>query len=170
LVAAPDPSTDVSIRRAGPDDWEAVRSVRLRALEDAPEAFASNLERELGFDESLWRSRIEGSVYFLALAGSEPCGIVAAYRPEDGDSDGMELVSMWVARERRRSGMAQQLIEAILQQAGEEGARFVSLWVADGNEAALSCYARAGFERTHRSQGMPSAPERCEHQMVRVLP
>jgi hypothetical protein len=45
----------VVVRRAEPDDWEQARTLRLLALQDAPLAFASTYEREVGLDAEQWR-------------------------------------------------------------------------------------------------------------------
>jgi hypothetical protein len=47
-----------TVRPVQPDDWAALREIRLRALADSPSAFASTLEREQAFDEREWRRRI----------------------------------------------------------------------------------------------------------------
>ena len=45
-----------SIRRVGPEGWEVVRDLRLRALRDAPAAFESTYEGEQGRSEEEWRA------------------------------------------------------------------------------------------------------------------
>jgi hypothetical protein len=44
-------------RQAQAADWQALRQLRLRALADAPDAFASTLEAELAFPDEVWRQR-----------------------------------------------------------------------------------------------------------------
>ena len=39
----------MEIRQARAADWEALRKLRLRALADAPDAFASTLQKEAAF-------------------------------------------------------------------------------------------------------------------------
>ena len=48
----------IEVRQATAEDWPAVRAVRLRALADAPGAFASRLEDERDRPESAWRDRL----------------------------------------------------------------------------------------------------------------
>jgi hypothetical protein len=59
----------MEVRQAQAADWQTLRELRLRALADAPDAFASILEREAVFPEQVWRQRAEGgegSVNFIA--------------------------------------------------------------------------------------------------------
>ena len=50
----------MKVRQARTTDLEALRELRLRALADAPEAFASTLEKEAAFPDEVWRQRAEG--------------------------------------------------------------------------------------------------------------
>jgi len=59
----------VEVRQAGAADWALLRELRLRALADAPDAFASTLDQEAVFPEEVWRQRAEGgpaSANFIA--------------------------------------------------------------------------------------------------------
>ena len=46
----------MEVRQTGSDDWATLRRLRLRALADAPGAFASTLEAELAFPDDVWRA------------------------------------------------------------------------------------------------------------------
>jgi RimJ/RimL family protein N-acetyltransferase len=159
----------IEVRRVVPAEWTALRDVRLRALADAPHAFASTYAREAAFDEAEWRRRIEGGPWWLACADGVPAGTVAGYwTDEDGGT--RHLVAMWVDPAHRGSHAAPQLVEAVCRWAAEDGGRVVSLWVADGNDRARRFYERLGFVGTGERQPLPSAPEIGEERFERALP
>lgn len=137
----------VVIRRAVPDEWAAARALRLRALADSPDAFASTLERELALDDAVFRTRLESAPTFFADDGGELVGSVTVIedRHEPG---GREIAGMWVAPEARRRGVGADLLRAALAWAADDGAAHVALWVADGNDAARRLYERLGFVDT----------------------
>lgn len=157
----------VEIRRLQPFDWALLRELRLRALRDSPQAFASSLERELGFDEGTWRRRCETSFYFVAESDGQACGLVCGYQPGDEpDSETMiEVVSMWVDPAWRRRGIGSLLIGEIIALARRMELREVRLWVAGGNDVAMAVYKTLGFEETGETQPLPHFSERCESQM-----
>jgi hypothetical protein len=67
----------MEIRQAQGADWEALRRLRLGALADAPDAFASTLEREVAFPAEAWRQRAQGgpgSANFIAREGGVDIG------------------------------------------------------------------------------------------------
>ena len=154
--------------RVGPDEWTLLRDVRLRALADAPYAFASTLAREVAFDETDWRRRIDGGPWWLARADDVPVGLVAGHRTAD-DGDVRHLVAMWVDPAHRGSPAATLLVEAVCAWAAADGGRVVSLWVADGNDRARRFYERLGFTGTGERQPLPSAPGVSEEHLERRL-
>jgi len=158
----------IEVRRAGLHDWEAVRATRLSALADAPYAFASTLAREAAFDSHVWRRIVEEGDWFLAWLCGQPVGIAAGLAEDDLPAEG-HLIAMWVAAAHRGSTAATQLVEAVCDWAQGEGARAVTLWVADGNPRARRFYERLGFRSTGRRQPLPSAPEVGEEQLRREL-
>jgi ribosomal protein S18 acetylase RimI-like enzyme len=68
---------------------------------------------------------------------------------------GAWLVSMWVAPERRGSGLADQLVAAVTAWAESEGRSWIRLHVEEYNARALRCYQRLGFEPTGRRLHRP---------------
>jgi ribosomal protein S18 acetylase RimI-like enzyme len=149
------------VRRARPDEWATVRDVRLAALADAPDAFASTLTRELGRTGPQWRSRIGAWPWFLAWRAGAPAGLVAtvpdqaASGPPAAGRRGWHLVSMWVCPPARGHGVADMLVGAVMDHAEMAGAPRVTLWVAVGNARARAFYRRMGFTATGRRQVYP---------------
>src|SRR5205807_1414164 len=80
------------VRRIGPDEGDRLRDIRLRALRDAPGAFAASFESEsarppAAWDEAAgaWSAGV-GAATFVAEAGREWVGLIGARRgPECAD-------------------------------------------------------------------------------------
>jgi ribosomal protein S18 acetylase RimI-like enzyme len=159
-------SSGVRVWRAHPEEWATVRDVRLAALADAPDAFASTLSSELARTEPQWRSRIAAWPWFLAWCAGTPAGLVAA-RPDPAasspiaadpparDPGGWHLISMWVSPQLRGTGAAELLVGAVVDHARAVGASRITLWVALGNARARAFYLRMGFTPTGRRQSYP---------------
>jgi GNAT superfamily N-acetyltransferase len=145
---------DVEVVRAGADDHGEARDVRLRALTDAPEAFASSLAREEAFDDDEWIRRVTDNAWYLARADGVTVGLACGI-PEPDDDGGRHLVGMWVDPAFRGRGLADLLVAAVMAWARREGAQFVALWVVDGNDRARVFYERLGFEATGEQQPVP---------------
>ena len=150
----------MDVRQAQAADWQALRQLRLRALADAPEAFASTLEAEEALLDEVWRQRAEGgpsSANFIAHQGGVDLGLAAVFAEPDAPGR-MHLVSMWVDPGYRRRGVARALVAQAVCWAVERRAREVILWVADHNSAAHRLYERVGFRPTGDRQLLPSNP------------
>jgi RimJ/RimL family protein N-acetyltransferase len=162
-------AADPEVRRVTPDEWSVLRDVRLRALADAPGAFASTTAREVAFDEREWRARIGRGPWWLARIDGFPVGLVAAYRTDE-EPTVAHLVSLWVEPAFRGSTAATALVEAVCTWAAGAEARAVTLWVADGNDRARRFYARLGFTGTGERQPLASAPDVGEERLQLILP
>ena len=51
----------VLIRQLAKDDWELYKNLRLRSLQESPEAFGSTYERESEFTDERWRDRVDAN-------------------------------------------------------------------------------------------------------------
>lgn len=158
------------IRRITADDVEIFRETRLRALADSPESFGSTYAAEVGFPDSTWTERAvqaaEGGerAMFLAFDGKGCIGLAGGFHDDLGAD--RQLVSMWVAPAYRGTGVATELVDAVLAWAADSGAQTVGLWVTRGNDRAKRLYERMGFVVTGDVQPLPSDPCKDEIRMV----
>jgi GNAT superfamily N-acetyltransferase len=138
----------VEVRRVRVEEWEALRDIRLRALADAPDAFATTLELASTRPERWWldwaarSAECADQAMFLAWEGAgAPIGIGGAF----AENDRWIVVAMWSAPEARGRGVGRALLEAAVSFASPHEA-FLS--VTEGNDAARRLYERGGFANT----------------------
>lgn len=160
----------VDVRRLEPGDWQAYRAIRLRALEDAPDAFCATLAEAQAWPPEHWAARLD-----TAAASGIDCPLGAEYDGElvgmvwakvDADvPDTVNLFQMWVAPAWRGRGVARALLDGAVGWARSRGARTVGLGVNCANGAAVALYERAGFRVLGDAYPMAGAPGRMEYAM-----
>ena len=158
----------MKINQMTPVGWQRVRAIRIRALRDTPDAFATTIERSLQTTEATWRSRLasEENVTFLANANGSDIGM-AVGAPYDGDAG---LYAMWVAPEARGCGTGNALVNAVVNWATQKGYKKILLDVGDTNAAAIALYERNGFEATGVTGILDPTREHInEHQRCRKI-
>lgn len=139
----------IRVQRATPDHWRLWRELRLRALEESPEAFASTLAGTLARDaaegESYWQGFFTAAgLVLVARCGDEPAGMARLVDP--GDEQPLELFSLWVAPEARGRGVGEALIAECLGWAAAHRPRAaMRLAVVETNAPARRLYERCGF-------------------------
>ncbi|ROT27995.1 GNAT family N-acetyltransferase [Micromonospora sp. HM5-17] len=155
---------DIRIEQVGPDRWTTWRDLRLRALRGDPDAFGSTYDREAGFDEATWRSRVDGTTgpALLAYAADQPVGMGAGRCDEPG---WLMVVAMWTEPSWRGRGIGRQILAHVTGWAGTRGLR-CHLWVADGNPAARALYERYGFRSDGETMRLREDSELTAHHLV----
>jgi GNAT superfamily N-acetyltransferase len=157
----------VLVRATTRDDWQAMREIRLQALRDAPDAFASNYAKETAFEPAEWHRRAARDGSFLAfLPGGELAGLAGGFEEEPAV---VELVSMFVRPQARGHGVGEALVDAVTAWASSRDAKSVHLWVTETNKPAIRLYERCGFTATAERQPLPSNAALGELGMTRPL-
>ncbi|MER6512163.1 GNAT family N-acetyltransferase [Nonomuraea sp. NPDC001636] len=160
--------TEIAIVQLGPDEGDRLRDVRLRALQESPDAFGSSYAREVAFSADDWAERLKNphSRWWVAEDdGLGDVGLVCMLLEESG----AHLLSMWVAPEARGRGLASRLVDRSVEWARSAGAEQVQLWAVDGNHAARALYAAKGFVRSGKVMALPSNPSLMESHYVLSL-
>jgi len=147
------------ITQIGEEDWQRLRDVRLRALEQDPGAFLETHAHALTFPEEHWRMRAAPTKTQASFAFERDTrfdGLVACFIADDPAT--VFLVAMWVAPELRGSGAARQLVESVVGWARDRDAKRVCLSVEGDNERAARLYEKCGFVETLDPPPMPYEP------------
>lgn len=130
-----------------------LRELRLRAIEDAPRAFASTAEEEAVRPEAHWaelayQSELADAVVVFVAGDGERWLAMAAGRWFDRERGIAQLWGMWVDPVVRRLGIGERLVAEVRRWAVGHGATFLRLGVTEGAGDAASFYERLGFVRT----------------------
>jgi RimJ/RimL family protein N-acetyltransferase len=145
------------VRPLRPDEWRELREIRLAALLDAPDAFATRYAEAAARGEERWRTDAVERATFVAVEGDRIVGMASGWN----DSGTARLIQMFVRPEARGRGLADELVAAVARWARELGFARLELGVVEGNVVAERAYARCGFVRVgdlvDRGEGM--APE-----------
>jgi len=159
-------------RRIEADDWREWKASRLRALADAPDAFASAIAIEEKEPDETWReyarrcSASDSSAAFLARdEQGRVAGMVAAYL-DGGKVTDAYICAMWVAPKSRNRGVGRLLVDVTRSWIAEASASEVKAWVSDENSSALRFYETLGFEPTGARQPLASRTSVDEQLLV----
>ena len=149
------PTTEIRPLRA--DEVEQYRTLRLRALERAPNAFGTVYANAAAQTPEQWTAFVErftgGTWSDLLVAASDAGlhGITRVYIDEH-DSRLAGVGHMWIDEDRRGSGLAAGLLASAERWALDRSATVMRLWYTEANEAARRAYERAGFAETGARQ------------------
>ncbi len=148
-----------------PEDWPVLKSVRLRALADAPGAFGTTLAEAQAYSNTQWQARarrfseLPPSVGCIAFLNAAPCGMASAY-PSEEHPQAAGLTSFWVAPKARGLGAAEALVAFIMEWATAQGFAVLEADVVEDNGRAIGFYKRVGFEETGQSEPFRGDPSK----------
>lgn len=137
------------IRLLGAEDVPQYIAVRLRALGEHPEAFATSVAEEAERSRAEISRRLSPDpdrVTLGAFSGDRLVGIATLTRSTKAKRrHRATLAAMYVTPEASGNGIGRALLDRVLSTASEWGVSDIALAVTVGNHAARRLYASAGF-------------------------
>jgi ribosomal protein S18 acetylase RimI-like enzyme len=141
----------ISVRRLDVPDVPALRELRLESLRLHPECFGADLEAEEALSVDDMAARMRTGYSFGGFVDGELSGLVVFVKPNRRKTGHTgELGAMYVRANARGTGLADALVEAVIDQAVKSGAEQIKLTVNAENPRAIRLYERHGFRTIGR--------------------
>ena len=138
---------DVRIVKLEAEDLPIFKAIRLESLKMAPSAFANTFADWSSLSDKEWLDRMKIPV-FAMLKGQEPVGIMGLMLQRgEKRSHRATIIMVYLRESERGSGLANDLLQAVMGFAKEGGVRQFELNVNHTNARAIRFYERHGFER-----------------------
>ena len=134
------------VRRLGPADAAAYRTLRLDALARHPSAFRAHYDEEAGQDPAAFAARLEADAIFGSFCGGALCGLAGLAIPRARNKGHKGILSgVYVCPDRRRAGQGLALVGAVIGHA-RGWVEQLHAAVVTSAQPARALYRRFGFE------------------------
>ena len=164
----------VAVRRVRAEEWEELRAIRVRALQESPDSFGSTSIEALRRDDGDWRAWAKAgasssmAAIFVVEDAGRLVGLCGSFLHEDSPWVA-QIVAMWVEPDQRGRRLGDELLDAAAAWSASQGAHELVLDVTETNEAARRLYSRAGFCETGIRVPLRSNPALLTVEMRRQL-
>ncbi len=158
----------ISVQAVQESQWEIWRSIRLRALSDAPQAFRSTLTQWSGPNdqEFRWRERLRNTA--IALVAFDDDISIAMVACDTVTKSASMISAMWVDPQYRGKGVGDLLLDKITQWAKmSPDIEQLMLYVKLDNHHAKALYERSGFLESSDIYVDEHHRDTCEVAMVK---
>lgn len=140
---------DITVRELAADEWEIFKTLRLRALQEDPEAFVASYEEESQHSDEEWQERMSHATRIGAQRGSEWVALASVGDEDTRDDDDLgEVYGIWVTPSLRGEGVARQLMEHAELVGRNAGYSHLAYWVNTDNGRAVAFASSIGYRPT----------------------
>ncbi len=158
------------IRRLSLDDVDVFRRIRLEALSHEQHSFASAFEDWAQLSDLEWRQHLD-QPFFAAFLDCEPIGLMGLrFRRPRKLVHRAKLVSVYLRKSARGTGIATALLNAVARFARDHGVLQLELAVNAESLPAVRFYQRHGFVEVGRIPNGLLGHDPAPAELIMVLP
>ena len=155
----------VVVQEITANEWQRLRSIRLKSLEESPHAFGGSFEVESAEDEISWRSKFE-KLDFLIASVDGVDGAVLSVEVLDGDFGATCWIGgCWSDPEFRGQGLMRAMFAFIDQQEKDWKVQGLGVWT--DNFSAIAAYEKLGFVKMGEDTASTRQPGKFYQRMIR---
>jgi len=155
----------VVVQEITANEWQRLRSIRLKSLEESPHAFGGTFEIESAEDEISWRSKFE-KLDFLIASVDGVDGAVLSVEVLDGDFGATCWIGgCWSDPEYRGKGLMRAMFTYIDEQDKDWKVQGLGVWT--DNFSAIAAYEKLGFVKMGDDTASTRQPGKFYQRMIR---
>ncbi len=133
-----------------PHQWQQYRYLRLKALKEEPQAYASTYEENIKYPDDFWQKRLEKALkdqsqwLFFAVQEDNLVGMAGGFIKDEKDT--AHIIAVYVLPEARRQGISRMLINTLITTIKRnKSIKKLRVGVNPEQIAALNLYGSFGF-------------------------
>jgi GNAT superfamily N-acetyltransferase len=150
-----------------PDQWQRLRAIRLKALEESGYAFGGTFETESAEDEATWRLKFEKNDFLIASVDGVDAAMLYIEVLKGDFGATCWIGGCWSDPQFRGKGLMRALFTFIDQQ--EKDWKIQGLGVFTDNYNAIAAYEKLGFVKMGEDTESTRKPGLFYQRMIRNL-
>jgi GNAT superfamily N-acetyltransferase len=148
-----------------PDQWERVRAIRLRALEDSGHAFGGTFEAESAEDEATWRLKFEKNDFLIASVDGVDAAMLYIEVLQGDFGATCWIGGCWSDPNFRGRGLMRAMFTYIDEQDKDWKVQGLGVWT--DNFSAIAAYENLGFVKRGEDTASTRQPGKFYQRMIR---
>ena len=148
-----------------PDQWQRVRAIRLRALEESGYAFGGTFEVESAEDEAMWRLKFEKNDFLIASVAGVDAAILYIEVLKGDFGATCWIGGCWSDPQFRGKGLMRAMFTFIDEQEKDWKVQGLGVWT--DNFSAIAAYEKLGFVKMGDDTASTRQPGKFYQRMIR---
>jgi len=148
-----------------PDQWQRVRAIRLRALEESGYAFGGTFEVESAEDEATWRLKFEKNDFLIASVAGVDAAILYIEVLKGDFGATCWIGGCWSDPNFRGNGLMRAMFTYIDEQDKDWKVQGLGVWT--DNFSAIAAYENLGFVKMGEDTASTRQPGKFYQRMIR---
>jgi GNAT superfamily N-acetyltransferase len=148
-----------------PDQWQRVRAIRLRALEESGYAFGGTFEVESAEDEAMWRLKFEKNDFLIASVDGVDVAILYIEVLKGDFGATCWIGGCWSDPQFRGKGLMRAMFTFIDEQEKDWKVQGLGVWT--DNFSAIAAYEKLGFVKMGDDTASTRQPGKFYQRMIR---
>ncbi|MCW3126305.1 MAG: family N-acetyltransferase [Bacteroidetes bacterium] len=136
------------LRRFTIDDWQAMKAIRLEALEKEPHFFGAKHSTEIVLTDEQWQDRLTDDAHWGLYDGEECVGLTAIAQAYADPTAGY-LIASYIRSDYRRKGLSALYYRTRIDWAKAWGYKYLLISHRNDNDASKAANQKFGFQYTH---------------------
>jgi len=148
-----------------PNEWQRLRTIRLKALTESGHAFGGTFEAESAEDETTWRLKFEKNDFLIASVDGADAGMLYIEVLKGDFGATCWIGGCWSDPQFRGKGLMRAMFTYIDEQDKDWKVQGLGVWTDNYN--AIAAYEKLGFVKMGEDTASTRKPGKFYQRMIR---